>query len=35
MLQNLLKKSFNLVLHQEDKLMPGYVLVVSKRGCEN
>ena len=34
MLQNLLKKSFNLVLHQEDKLMPGYAQVVSKRGSK-
>lgn len=34
MLQNLLKKSFNLALHQEDKVLPGYALVVSKRGSK-
>jgi uncharacterized protein (TIGR03435 family) len=34
MLQNLLKRSFNLVVHQEDKLMPGYALVVSNHGSK-
>ncbi len=34
MLQNLLKKSFNLALHREDQLMNGYALVVSKQGLK-
>jgi uncharacterized protein (TIGR03435 family) len=32
MMQNLLKQSFNLVFHWEEKLLPGYALVVSKQG---
>jgi uncharacterized protein (TIGR03435 family) len=32
MLQNLLKRSFNLVVHKEEKLLPGYALLVSKSG---
>jgi uncharacterized protein (TIGR03435 family) len=34
MLQNLLKRSFNLVVHQEDRMMPGYALVVSRHGSK-
>jgi len=34
MLQDLLKQSFNLVFHWEEKPLPGYALVVSKHGSK-
>jgi uncharacterized protein (TIGR03435 family) len=34
MRQNLLKKSFNLTVHQEQKLLPGFALAVSKHGAK-